>query len=141
MREQVSANFDQERMVAQLTALLALLALVLAAVGLYGVTAYAVAVRTSEIGIRMALGAKPADIVRGVLSSAFFQVAIGLALGVPVAIGAGRLISSQLYEVRSWDPAVLAGAVAALAGCAFLASIFPAQRAAAIDPVEAMRTE
>jgi len=141
MRQQVDANFDRGRTVAQMSGLLALLALVLAAVGLYGVTAYAVAVRTSEIGVRVALGAKPADIVRGVLASAFLQVAIGLALGVPIAIGAGRLMSSQLYEVRSYDPLALAIAILALALCAFLASIIPAQRAAAVDPVQAMRTE
>jgi ABC-type antimicrobial peptide transport system permease subunit len=121
--------------------LLALLALVLAAVGLYGVTAYAVAVRTGEIGVRMALGAKPADIVRSVLGNAFFQVAIGLALGVPIAIGAGRLMSSELYQVSSYDPLVLTVAILALAFCALLASIIPAQRAATIDPVQAMRTE
>jgi ABC-type antimicrobial peptide transport system permease subunit len=141
MRQQVDANFDRERTVAQMAGLFALLALVLAAVGLYGVTAYAVAVRTGEIGVRVALGAKPADIVRGVLANAFFHVTIGLALGVPIAIGAGRLMSSQLYQVRSYDPLVLAVAILALALCAFLASIIPAQRAAAIDPVQAMRTE
>jgi ABC-type antimicrobial peptide transport system permease subunit len=121
--------------------LLALLALVLAAVGLYGVTASAVAVRTGEIGVRMALGAKPADIVRSVLGNAFFQIAIGLALGVPIAIGAGRLMSSELYQVSSYDPLVLTVAILALAFCALLASIIPAQRAATIDPVQAMRTE
>jgi ABC-type antimicrobial peptide transport system permease subunit len=141
MQEQVAANFDQERTVAQLSALLALLALLLAAVGLYGVTAYTVAVRTGEIGIRMALGAKPKDIVRSVLRSAFLQVAIGLAAGIPIAIGAGKLLSSQLYEVHGYDPVVLAIAVLALAFCAFLASIIPASRAAAVDPVQAMRVE
>jgi ABC-type antimicrobial peptide transport system permease subunit len=141
MRQQVDANFDQERTVAQMAGLLALLALVLAAVGLYGVTAYAVAVRTGEIGVRMALGAKPADIVRSVLGNAFFQIAIGLALGVPIAIGAGRLMSSELYQVSSYDPLVLTVAILALAFCALLESIIPAQRAATIDPVQAMRTE
>lgn len=141
MREQVDSNFDQERTVAQLSGLLALLALLLAGVGLYGVTAYTVAVRTSEIGIRMALGARPADVVRSVLASAFGQVAIGLALGIPVAIGAGRLMASRLYEVRSYDPLSLATAVLVLGACAFVASIIPARRAAAIDPVQAMRTE
>jgi predicted permease len=141
MQEQVNANFDQKRTVTQLSALLALLALLLAAVGLYGVTAYTVAVRTPEIGIRVALGAKPGDIVKGVLRRAFLQVAIGLILGIPVAIAAGRLMSSQLYQVHSYDPLVLAAAVLALAFCAFLASIIPARRAAAVDPVQAMRLE
>lgn len=141
MRQQMASNFDQERTVAQLSGLLALLALVLAAVGLYGVTAYAVAVRTNEIGIRMALGAKPLDIVRSVLRGAFLQIVAGLALGVPIAIGAGRLLSSELYGVRSYDPPVLAAAILALACCAFIASLIPAQRAAAVDPVQAMRSE
>ena len=82
-----------------------------------------------------------ADIVRSLLGNASFQIAIGLALGVPIAIGAGRLMSSELYQVSSYDPLVLTVAVLALAFCALLASIIPAQRAATIDPVQAMRTE
>jgi predicted permease len=141
MHEQVAANFDQERTVAYLSGLLALLALLLAAVGLYGVTAYAVAVRTSEIGVRMALGAMPRDIVRNVLRGAFVQVAIGLVLGIPLAIAAGRLMTSRLFQVHSYDPLVLATAVGALGVCALVASMIPARRAASIDPVQAMRVE
>lgn len=141
MEQQVAANFDQDRTVAYLSGLLALLALLLAAVGLYGVTAYTVALRTSEIGVRMALGAQPADIVRGVLRGAFAQVTIGLALGIPLAIAAGRLITSRLFQVHSYDPLVLALSIAALAVCAFVASMIPAQRAASVDPVQAMRVE
>jgi predicted permease len=141
MHEQVAGNFDRERTVACLCGLLALLALVLAAVGLYGVTAYAVAVRTSEIGVRMALGALPRDIVHSVLHGAFAQIAIGLIAGIPLAIGAGRLLTSRLFQVHSYDPLVLALSIAALGTCAFVASMIPAQRAARVDPVEAMRVE
>jgi ABC-type antimicrobial peptide transport system permease subunit len=114
---------------------------VLAAIGLYGVTAYTVARRTSEIGIRMALGADRMNVVRLVLRGAFTQVAIGLVIGIPIAIGAGRLMSAQLYQVTSWDPVALFIAIAALAVCAFVASVIPAQRAASIEPVKALRTE
>ncbi len=118
-----------------------MVALILAAVGLYGVTAYTVAQRTSEIGIRMALGADAGGVLRLVLWGAFRMVAIGLALGIPLAIGAGRLISAQLYGVRIWDPPALAAAIAALAACAFVAAIIPARRAASIHPMSALRTE
>ena len=97
-------------------------ALLLAAVGLYGVTAYTVAQRTNEIGIRMALGADRAKVVRYVLRGAFARVAVGLALGVPLAIGAGRLISSELYGVSFWDPLALTGAAIALAICSLVAA-------------------
>jgi len=116
-------------------------ALLLAAVGLYGVTAYSVTQRTNEIGVRMALGADRAKVVRLVLRSAFRRVAIGLLLGVPLAIGAGRLIAAQLYGVSTWDPVALSTAVLSLAFCAFLAAIVPALRAAAISPMEALRME
>ena len=113
----------------------------LAAVGLYGVTAYSVAQRTNEIGIRMALGADRARVVQLVLRGAFKHIVIGLTLGLPLAIGAGRLISAQLYGVSSWDPFALALAASALAICAFFASIIPAIRAACISPMNALRTE
>jgi predicted permease len=141
MKDQIAMVFDQERAVASLAGLFGMVALILAAVGLYGVTAYTVVQRTSEIGIRMALGADAGGVLRLVLKGAFRMVAIGLALGIPLAIGAGRLMSAQLYGVRGWDPAALAVAVAALAVCAFAAAIIPALRAASIDPMNALRTE
>src|SRR5262249_26855026 len=112
-----------------------------AAVGLYGVTAYAVERRTSEIGVRMALGADRIKIVRLVLRGAFLQILIGLVIGIPVSILCGRLIAAQLYHVKSWDPLVLSGSIIALGTCPLVASILPAQRAASIDPVKALRTE
>jgi predicted permease len=141
MKEQVDSTFDQRRAVAQMTGLFGLLALVLAAVGLYGVTAYTVERRTSEIGVRMALGANRSNVVRLVLRGAFRQVVIGLAIGIPISIACGHLIAAQLYQVKSWDPLVLAGSIAALGFCALVASVIPAQRAASINPVEALRTE
>ena len=141
MKEQIALAFDQQRAVASLAGLFSIVALVLAAVGLYGVTAYTVVQRTSEIGIRMALGAAPAGVLRLVLRGAFRMVGVGLALGVPLAMGAGRLISAQLYGVTGWDPMALSIAIAALAVCAFVAAIIPALRAASIDPMRALRTE
>jgi ABC-type antimicrobial peptide transport system permease subunit len=137
MREQVDSNFDQRRAVANMTGLFGILALILAAVGLYGVTAYSVARRTSEIGVRMALGADRPGIVRLVLRGAFLQILIG----IPASIGCARLISAQLYQVKGWDPVVLIASIATLLLCALVASIIPARRAASIDPVRALRTE
>ncbi len=141
MQEQVALSFDQERAVASLAGLFGMVALLLAGIGLYGVTAYAVAQRTNEIGIRMALGADRAQIVRLVLHGATNRVGIGLLLGVPLAIGAGRLLSAELYGVSSWDPLALTVAMVALASCAFVAAMIPAARAASISPTQALRTE
>jgi predicted permease len=141
MQEQVDARFDQQRAVAQMTGLFGLLALLLAAIGLYGVTSYTVERRSGEIGVRMALGATRSHVMGLVLRGAFLQILIGLAIGVPVSIACGRLIAAQLYQIKSWDPLVLAASVAALGISAFLASIVPAGRAASVDPVQALRTE
>ncbi len=141
LQEQVDAEFDQQRAVAHMTGLFGILALILAAVGIYGVTAYSVERRTSEIGVRMALGADRSNVTRLVLRGAFLQVVIGLAIGIPIAIGCARLIAAQLYQVKGWDPIVLLGSIFALMLSALLASIIPAQRAAAIDPVKALRSE
>ena len=140
LQEQVDGRFDQQRVVAQMTGLFGILALILAAIGLYGVTAYSVARRTSEIGVRMALGANRASVIRLVLRGAFLQIVIGLVIGIPASIGCAHLIASQLYDVKSWDPLVLAEVIA-LGACALIASIVPARRAAAINPVEALRAE
>jgi predicted permease len=141
MQQQVGMSFDQERAVASLAGLFGIVALLLAAVGLYGVTAYTVAQRTNEIGIRMALGADRAGVVGLVMRGAFRRVGLGLILGVPLAVGAGRLISAQLYGVSFWDPLALAIAGGSLAMCAFLASLIPARRAASISPIGALRAE
>ena len=141
MQDQVAGRLDQQRTVAQLTGLFGILALVLAAVGLYGVTAYSVERRTNEIGVRIAMGANRISVVRLVLRGAFLQILIGLLIGIPASIGCARLIASQLYEVKGWDPLVLSGAIVSLAICALLASIIPARRAASINPVIALRVE
>ncbi len=141
MQQQVDLSFDQERAVASLAGLFGIVALVLAAVGLYGVTAYTVAQRTNEIGIRMALGADRTKVIRLVLSGAFSRVLLGLLIGLPLAVGAGKLISAQLYGVAWWDPLALTVAAGALAICSFFAAIIPANRAASIAPMHALRIE
>ena len=130
MEQQVEMRFDQQRAVASLATLFGVVALILASVGLYGLTAYTVAQRTNEIGVRMALGADRTTVIRFVLRDAFTRVAIGLSIGIPLAIGAGRLIASQLYGVASWDPVALSVAVISLGACASVAAIIPANRAA-----------
>ena len=141
MQQQIELTFDQERAVASLAGLFGIVALILAAIGLYGVTAYSVAQKTNEIGIRMALGADRPNVLRLILSGAFKRVAIGLMLGLPLAVGAGRLLSAQLYGVSSWDPFALTVAAGALGICSFFAAIIPANRAASISPMNALRIE
>lgn len=140
-QQQVQDEFSQTELLVKLTSVFGLLALVLAAIGLYGVTAYSVAQRTSEIGIRMALGADRSGIVQMVLRSAFLQAGIGLAIGIPGAVAAGHFMASELYGVRPWDPAVLGTTAAVLAVAAFLAAVIPAQRAASVQPMRALRVE
>src|SRR6185295_525820 len=141
LQQQVDLSFDQQRAVASLAGLFGIVALALAAVGLYGVTAYSVAQRTNEIGIRMALGADRGKVVDLVLRSAFRRVAVGLLLGLPLAVGAGRLIAAQLYGVPFWDPLALGVAAGSLGLCALVAALIPAARAASISPMNALRTE
>jgi predicted permease len=138
---QVAGNFIQERLISRLTSLFGLLALVLASVGLYGITSYSVARRTSEIGLRMALGANRANVLALVLRGASWQVGLGLAIGVPAALLAGHLMATQLYGVKTYDPLTLAGAVLVLAAFAAIASFIPARRAASVEPMNALRTE
>ena len=139
--EQVARNFDQERLIARLAELFGALALMLACVGLYGVTAYAVARRTNEIGIRMALGADRKNVLGLVLRSALSQLGFGLAIGIPVALAGGSLLASQLYGVKSYDPIILGLAVVVLGGCAMFAAFMPARRASHVDPLVALRYE
>jgi predicted permease len=138
---QVAANFNQDRLIARLTSLFGLLALILASVGLYGVMSYFVARRTSEIGIRMALGASRSSVISMVLRGAMGQVLMGLGIGIPAALYAGHLMQNQLYGVGSYDPLALAGATVVLGVCATVAGFIPARRAASIEPMQALRTE
>lgn len=139
--EQIHGQFNQERLIARLTLMFGLLALILASVGLYGVTAYSVARRTPEIGVRMALGANRSSVVGMVLREAMLQASIGLAIGIPVAWICARFVQSQLYGVGGHDAMVLAGAILVLVCAACIAGLIPAQRAASTDPVKALRTE
>jgi predicted permease len=138
---QVSGNFTQERLISRLTSLFGLLALVLASVGLYGITAYSVARRTSEIGLRMALGANRGNVVAMVMRGASWQVGLGLAIGIPAALLGGHFMASQLYGVKTYDPLTIAGAAVVLSTFAAIAGFIPAKRAASIEPMNALRTE
>lgn len=138
---QVADNFNGERLIARLTGLFGLLALVLASVGLYGITAYSVARRTAEIGVRMALGANRANVVIMVLRTALLLVGVGLGLGIPIALLGGRVMRSQLYGVHAYDPLTLLIAVVALGASAAIAGFIPARRAASIEPMQALRIE
>jgi putative ABC transport system permease protein len=139
--QQVNLGFSQQQMIVQLTSLFGLVALALAAIGLYGVTAYAVAQRTSEIGIRMALGANHVHVQKMVLSDAFHQVGLGLLIGIPAAVAAGHLMTAELHGVNGWNPLVLGTATAVLGVVALVAAALPARRAAAVEPMEALRGE
>jgi len=137
----LSSHFQQENMIATLTTLFGGLGLVLAAVGLYGVLAYMVEWRTGEIGVRMALGADRGRVMGMVLRGAFWQLGVGLALGIPAAIAAGQLMTRQLFGVKPWDPAMLTLATSLLGSAALLASMIPAWRAATVEPMVALRIE
>ena len=139
--DQVDDKFSQQAMIAKLTSLFGFLALALASVGLYGVTAYSVERRTSEIGIRMALGANRLNVLRLVLRGAFLQVGIGLAIGIPATILGGRAMATQLFGVKPYDPSILLLTTAALSLAAFMAAVLPARRAASIEPIRALRME
>ncbi len=137
----IQGTFDQQNMIASLAWLFGAVGLVLAAVGLYGVTAYGVEQRRSEIGVRMALGADRGSVTAMVLRGAFAQVGIGLGIGIPAAIGAGYLMSSQLFGVRPWNPLLLAAATVLLGLAALVAAVIPARRAASTSPMQALRSE
>jgi predicted permease len=138
---QIADRFGDERMLAQLTALFGGLALLLTIVGLYGVTAYAVARRTPEIGIRVALGAERFGVTAMVLRGALIQVVVGLAFGIPAAFFCVRLVSSQLYQIKQVSLTAVVGAVLVLLASGVLAGLIPARRAAKVDPMVALRYE
>jgi ABC-type antimicrobial peptide transport system permease subunit len=139
--DQIADQFNQERMLAQLTTLFGAVALLLATIGLYGVTAYSVAQRIPEIGIRMALGAERGGVIAMIMHGAMIQTALGLAIGIPVALLSVRFVKSQLYDITNVDARLMIGAIVTLAAAACIAAIVPARRAASIDPVQALRME
>jgi predicted permease len=138
---QVSANFRIERLMSRLTSMYGLLALALATVGLYGVTAFGVAQRTREIGVRMALGADRPRIISTVLRGPIVQTLVGLLVGAPLALAASGSIATQLFGVGSADPAILVATIAVLLASTLAAAVAPALRAASINPTQALRGE
>jgi predicted permease len=140
-QQQIDDRFVQERLIARLTTLFGLLALLLAAIGLYGVTSYTVVRRTQEIGIRMALGAARSRVIGMVMRGAMLQSLAGLAIGVPVAIFCVRYVKSQLYEITNVNVPVMGAAIGVLVLAAVIAGIIPARRAASIDPMRALRID
>jgi putative ABC transport system permease protein len=138
---QVDGNFTQNAMLAKLTSLFGLLALALASVGIYGVTAYSVERRTSEIGIRMAVGAGRLNILKLVLRGAFVQIGIGMAIGIPATILAGYAMAAKLFGVKPYAPHILLVTTIVLSLAALAATVLPARKAATVEPIRALRTE
>jgi macrolide transport system ATP-binding/permease protein len=139
MDEEIENLLGHDRLIARLGELFGVLALLLATVGLYGITAYSVAQRTGEIGIRTALGATRARVIGMIVGGALRQIGVGLMIGIPAALAAGRLLADELYGVKSYDPLVLGSAAAILIAAAAIAGFAPALRAGSIDPVAALR--
>jgi len=141
LREQVAGQFRQQRLIAQLTSLFGALALALASIGVYGVIAYNVGSRTSEIGVRMALGAGRSDVFLLILRGALALVSFGLLLGIPLALAAGRFLGNQLYGINQYDPMIIAAAILVLGSSALTAALIPAFRASSISPLQALRAD
>jgi predicted permease len=141
LREQVASQFSRQRLIARLTSFFGVLSLVLASIGLYGVTAYNAGRRTREIGVRMALGANRGHVVRLIVRGAFGLIFFGLLIGLPLTFAVGRFLGSQLYGMNPYNPVVTLAAVVALGLAALVASFVPAFRASLISPLDALRAE
>jgi predicted permease len=141
LRDQVEGAFRQQRLIARLTGLFALLSLLLAAIGIYGVIAYDAGRRTTEIGVRMALGANRLDVIGLVIRGAISLIVLGLVFGLPLAYGAAQVLGNQLYGTNPYDPGIAGVAILALSAAALIASFIPALRASLLSPLQALRTE
>jgi ABC-type antimicrobial peptide transport system permease subunit len=141
MNDVVMASVAPRQFQMRLVLLFGIIALLLAGLGVYGVVSYSVAQRTSEMGLRMALGASPRTVARSVLRQAMLPVAVGLAAGLVASIGAGRAIRAMLFDVTPMDPATLLSVTAVLLAVGLLACYLPARRAMRVDPLVALRTE
>jgi predicted permease len=141
LSDQVASNFRQQRLIARLTSLFAILSVVLAAIGTYGVIAYDAGQRTSEIGVRMALGAGRLDVIALIVRGATALIVLGLLLGLPLTYGAARVLGNQLYGTSPYDPAVMAVAILTLTSSALIASLIPALRSSLLSPLRALRSE
>jgi ABC-type antimicrobial peptide transport system permease subunit len=141
LNDQVNDSINNEIVIAKLSSFFGLLALLLACIGLYGIMSYAVGGRTREIGVRMALGARREDVLWLVLRSAVVMIAIGVLIGIPAALAAGRLIQSMLFQLTSFDPLSMLAVIVLLTVVALLAGWIPARRATKVNPVIALRYE
>jgi predicted permease len=141
LKDQVASNFSQQRLMARLTSLFGILSLVLASIGIYGVTAYSVGTRTNEIGVRMALGADRRSVLGLILRGALALIFFGLLLGMPLTLATGRFLGSQLYGINQYDPAALGVAIVVVGISALIAALIPAFRASSISPADALRAE
>jgi ABC-type antimicrobial peptide transport system permease subunit len=141
LQAQIAGTLSPERMLAVISTLFSILATLLAAVGLYGVLAYAVAQRSHEIGIRMALGAAQNQVIGAVIRYALRTLAAGLALGIPLSMAATRWIASSLYGLRPGDPLTYCAVVGALCAACLVAAFVPSRRAARVDPMVVLRCD
>jgi ABC-type antimicrobial peptide transport system permease subunit len=141
VKEQLGRSLSTEHMLATLAGSFSTLAMVLSLVGLYGVMSFVVTQRTREIGIRLALGAQRSSAIWLVLRDALTMISAGVAIGVPLVLALGRLVESQLYDVKASDPAAITMAILILASASTAAALIPAQRASGVDPTEALRAE
>jgi ABC-type antimicrobial peptide transport system permease subunit len=141
MEDQIDESLSAQRAMAALSAFFGILATLLAAIGLYGVMAYTVTRRTREIGIRLALGAGRASLLKLVLREVALLTAFGVAIAIPVALAVTRLVRSELYGIVPNDPLSIAAAALVLASVALLAGYIPAERATRVDPLTALRYE
>jgi ABC-type antimicrobial peptide transport system permease subunit len=141
LEEQVDGSIATQSLIAQLSSFFGIIAVFLGCIGIYGLLSYSVARRTSEFGVRLALGARSHMLLWMVLRESILQLAFGLAIGVPLALSSTGILKSQLYELSPLDPTAISIAIAAVSVMTVVAAWLPARRATKIDPMQALRTE